>query len=41
MFIMNACWDQTDRNLPSRVRMAEMMSKAGSFLNLINSQKAA
>lgn len=32
MFIMNACWDQTDRSLSSHVRMAEMMSHAGKFI---------
>lgn len=25
MFIMNACWDQTDKKLPTEERMAQMM----------------
>ncbi|KAI1732170.1 patched family domain-containing protein [Ditylenchus destructor] len=36
MFIMNACWDQTDRGLPTRIRMAEMMSNAGVAVSITN-----
>ncbi|KAI6187810.1 Patched domain-containing protein 3 [Aphelenchoides besseyi] len=36
MFIMNACWDQTDHSLPTQERMAQMMEKAGVAVSITN-----
>ncbi|KAH7732203.1 patched family protein [Aphelenchoides avenae] len=36
MFIMNACWDQTDRKLPTQERMAQMMMNAGVAVSITN-----
>lgn len=36
MFIMNACWDQTDKNLPVHERMQEMMMHAGVAVTITN-----
>uniref|UniRef100_A0A7E4WBE9 SSD domain-containing protein n=1 Tax=Panagrellus redivivus TaxID=6233 RepID=A0A7E4WBE9_PANRE len=36
MFIMNACWDQTDRKLPIEERMRLMMMHAGVAVSITN-----
>lgn len=36
MFIMNACWDQTDRSLSVEERMSVMMMHAGVAVSITN-----
>lgn len=36
MFIMTACYDQVDKFLPNKVRMAEMMQNAGVAVSITN-----
>lgn len=36
MFIMNACWYQTNRDLPTQERMALMMENAGVAVSITN-----